>query len=67
MTDIVAADWDCDDDCILETDCACEDECISVEVCILDEACMEADSILEVISATSSEWADASIVDVDCM
>lgn len=67
MTDIVAADWDCEDDCILETDCACEDECISVEVCILDEACMEADSILEVISATSSEWADASIVDVDCM
>jgi len=67
VTDIVAADWDCDDDCILETDCACEDECISVEVCILDEACMEADSILEVISATSSEWADASIVDVDCM
>ena len=67
MTDIVAADWECDDDCILETDCACEDECISVEVCILDEACMEADSILEVISATSSEWADASIVDVDCM
>ena len=67
MTDIVAADWDCDDDCILETDCACEDECISVEVCILDEACMEADSILEVISATSSEWADVSIVDVDCM
>lgn len=38
-----------------------------MEVCILDEACMEADSILEVISATSSEWADASIVDVDCM
>jgi len=30
-----------------------------------DEDCRVADSILEVISATSAEWADASIVEID--
>ena len=32
---------------------------------MLDEDCRVADSILDVISATSAEWADASIVEID--
>lgn len=61
------ADCDCEDECILEDDCACEAECISVEDFILEEDCIDADSILEVISATSAECADASMVDDDCI
>ena len=53
-------DWNCDEECSWEEDSICTEDCI-------EEDCIVADSILEVISATSAEWADASIVEETCI
>ena len=56
-TDLEADAWTCEDEMAPEEYCSCDD--------MFDDDWTVADSILDVISATSAEWAEASMVEMD--